>query len=75
MSLTIKNLYKRPIIGTMGDGSSLRLPVGETTKITDEQYEGYVANLVTKNRIEVLTRDLTKDGVKVVKAEKKSKKK
>ena len=63
----IKNRAKQPIICTLGDGTSLRLPIDATQELTEKQYKGHVERLVELGDLS-LEKTNTEDGTKVVKA-------
>lgn len=65
--ILIKNRAKQPIICTMGDGTSLRLPIDEEIEVTEKQFKGHLERLVKMGDLSV-ERNITPDGVKVAKA-------
>lgn len=69
MSYTVKNKIKRPIVCTLKDGSTLRLPINGQTTIKDSQITEHVKSMSEKGIL--ILSEITVSQPRVEKSEKK----
>ena len=69
MSYTVKNKIKRPIVCTLKDGSTLRLPINGQTTIKDSQIPEHIKSMSEKGIL--ILSEITVSQPRVEKSEKK----